>query len=372
MKIKMKKKLKKYKRNNLLNISLKEEPDKSKKSYNFKIKSKKRKKTNIKSKIILNILFPFFLFLISIILFLFYSFTKKQKIRNTEDIVISRKSNPYENKGFDFENNTFNIINKKDCRECGFFSYYIYYLGCFITTISSERIPIIDLSSFPNVFNDFNPTDTNLWEYFFEQPYYLTLNEIKEKAKKKDIIECGADNNMIPNYKDIYSKIYSLNFYHNFVKKYIPIKKEILEEVKNIMKKLIKNSENVLGALVKENDDKNAKIKEYPSNIKLIDDVKNFNNENKYDFIFLTTDDNKIKDNFIKEFGEKVKFLDLTNKKNYFSSNKISEGLELQKIYLFNILILSECIDIISVPTYETVATFILSKGFRNSLVYNL
>ena len=40
-----------------------------------------------------------------------------------------------------------------------------------------------------NVFNEFNPTnptDTNPWEYFFDQPYNLTLNEVKQKAKKID------------------------------------------------------------------------------------------------------------------------------------------------------------------------------------------
>lgn len=198
-----------------------------------------------------------------------------------------------------------------------------------------------------------NPTDTNPWEYFFEQPYYLTLNDIKQNAKKIDNTECGNNNNMIPNYKDIYTKIYSLNFYRNFVKKYIPIKNEIMKEVKTIKKQLIKSSDNVLGVLFKENDNIYENIKEYPTNIKLIEDVKNFNNENKYDFIFLTTDDNKIKNKFITEFGEKVKFLDISNKDKYLSSNKTSEGLELQKIYLFNIIILSECIDIITVAYME-------------------
>ena len=68
--------------------------------------------------------------------------------------------------------------------------------------------------------------------------------------------------------------------------------------------------------------------------------VKNFNNENKYDFIFRANNDNNIKNKYIEEFWGKVKFLDISNKSKHFSSKK-SEGLELQKINLFNIIILS-------------------------------
>ena len=95
--------------------------------------------------------------------------------------------------------------------------------------------------------------------------------------------------------------------------------------------------------------------------------VKNFNNENKYDF----NNDNNIKNKYIEEFWKKVKFLDISNKNKHLSSNIKSEGLELQKIYLFNIIILSECIDIITVPAYGVAVSFILSEDFRNSLVYN-
>ena len=369
MKKKEKLKNKKY---NKLNLTSKEDIDKLTKIYNSK--NKKRKKSKIRIKILI----PLFLLLITITFFFLYNSIKNPSERITEEIDIKIKSNNFENKPsdlenkeFDFENNTFNIISKKNCKECGFFSYYINYIGCFITSITSQRIPIIDLSSFPNIFNENNPTDINPWEYFFEHPYHLTLNEIKQKAKKKDETEC-IENNMIPNYKDIYSKIYSLNFYHNYVKKYIPIKNEIMEELNIIMKKLFKKSENILGVLFNENDDINSKSKEYSTNKNLIKDAKNFNKENKYDFIFLTTEDNTIKDKFIKEFGDKLKFLDITNKGKGFTQNKKYEGLELQKIYLFNIIILSKCIDIISIPTYQTAAVFILSEGFRKSLIYNL
>ena len=65
-----------------------------------------------------------------------------------------------------------------------FFSYFIELLGCFITSITSQKILIIDLASFPNVINGFNSSDSNPWEFFFEQPYNLTLQKIKKKQEK--------------------------------------------------------------------------------------------------------------------------------------------------------------------------------------------
>ena len=117
-----------------------------------------------------------------------------------------------------------------------------------------------------------------------------------------------------------------------------------------------------------------------PKAEEMIEDAKKMNNENNYDFIFLVTEDNIIREKFHNEFGKKIKFLKMPknieynyNGTKYFSSNKNAQGIEYQKIYLFNIIILSQCIDVISARTYGAAAAFILSeKGFRNSLVYNL
>ena len=50
----------------------------------------------------------------------------------------------------------------------------------------------------------------------------------------------------------------------------------------------------------------------------------------------------------------------------------INGNLKYMKIYLFNIIILSKCIDIISARTSGSMGIFILSNGFRNAKVYYL
>ena len=46
--------------------------------------------------------------------------------------------------------------------------------------------------------------------------------------------------------------------------------------------------------------------------------------------------------------------------------------MNFMKTYVLSIIILSKCEDIISARTSGAAGVFILSKGFRNSLVYYL
>ena len=361
----------------------------SKKSY------KKQSKTFSINYILI---IPLFLLLISVFSYFIFNLFKKRDIsvisipEEKYDVNLTNKedySSPNEKKesdsnknlNYDFNSSIFNIINKDNCSGCGFFSYYTCFLGCFITSITSQKIPIIDLASYPNVFNEFNPNGSNPWEYFFEQPFQLSLKEVNEKAQIKKN-ECDKEHNLIPNYKNIFYNQYSILFYHTVVTRYIPIKNEIMNEVYSIMKKLFKGSENVLGVLARGTDYvtlKSAGTPIPPTAEQMIEDVNKFDKENNYDYIFLATEDNEIKNKFKNEFEKKLKYIEFEkqveynySQKEYFSSNKNAQGLEFQKIYLFNVIILSKCIDIISARTHGAAVAFILSEGFRKKLVYDL
>ena len=71
--------------------------------------------------------------------------------------------------------------------------------------------------------------------------------------------------------------------------KYIPIKKEIINESFIIMKKLFKNSNNILGVLIRGTDYIASKPKNHyiPPKIKLLfKDIKEMNKKYKYYLIF--------------------------------------------------------------------------------------
>ena len=157
-----------------------------------------------------------------------------------------------ENK-LDYENINF-IIIKRRCSNCGLFSNYIVYLGCVNEYISKGYVPIIDVKSFKNFFNNYNVnlSDVNPWEMFFDQPFGYTLNNVLTKAKKIKYIICNSNINR-PGSNIFFNQIL-IDFWHNIAKIYIPIKFDIINESNIIIRKLFNGSNNVLGFLIRGTD----------------------------------------------------------------------------------------------------------------------
>lgn len=212
------------------------------------------------------------------------------------------------------------------------------------------------------------------------QPFEYKLKYVKKYAKKIKYINCNPKNRPDTN---IYKNKLLLDIWHNIAVKYIPIKEEILGESIKFQKKLFNNSNNILGVLIRGTDYTSMKPKGHPiqpsPNI-VIEDVKKMDKSNKYDWIFLTTEDNLIKNKFILSFGKKLKYIksndslnyNYTKKEHLAFSNNIIGNINYMKIYLINIIILSKCLDIICSRTAGSVGAFILSNGFRNIKVYFL
>ena len=255
-------------------------------------------------------------------------------------------------------NKKFAILRRTNCEPCGLFSYYIVHLGCIINYLKHGYIPILEVASFSNIFTGNNKPKDNPWEEFFNQP-------------------CGYDE------KTIYSNTIMLNYHHKIQEKYMSIKNNIYKEVEKIWQNLFGNSTNVLGIFIRGTDYISIEPSGHsrqPSTKRLINDVIKMNKKNKYDFIFLGTEDNKIRNLFIKIFGKKLKYLIPKDKivynydtGNYLTYNKnVFGNMNFSKTYLLSVIILSKCIDIISSRTSGAAGVFIISNGFRNKLVYYL
>ncbi len=278
-------------------------------------------------------------------------------------------------------NKKFAILRRTNCEPCGLFSYYIVHLGCIINYLKHGYIPILEVASFSNIFTGNNKPKDNPWEEFFNQPCGYTLNEV---VKMKDVkffeCECVCD---MPDEKTIYSNTIMLNYHHKIQEKYMSIKNNIYKEVEKIWQNLFGNSTNVLGIFIRGTDYISIEPSGHsrqPSTKRLINDVIKMNKKNKYDFIFLGTEDNKIRNLFIKIFGKKLKYLIPKDKifynydtGNYLTYNKnVFGNMNFSKIYLLSVIILSKCIDIISSRTSGAAGVFIISNGFRNKIVYYL
>ena len=227
-----------------------------------------------------------------------------------------------------------------------------------------------------------NLSEENPWEYFFNQPFGLALKNVMKYSNNIKYVNCKPEPSR-PRCYNIYNKISALDFWHNFANKYIPIKNDIIKETESIIKKLFNNSLNILGILIRGTDYLAIKPGGHPiapdAEI-VIKDAKDFDKKYRYDWIFIATEDNIIRNKFLKEFENKIKYLLPINNIKYEYRSKIylafhksiGGNLKNLKIYLMSIIILSKCIDIIACRTNGSAGTFIFTNGFRNFKIYYL
>ena len=312
--------------------------------------------------------------LILIILLLIIFFTNKN-FENNYEIPESNYGLSLEQKMKDYAFKKFAVLRRTECWNCGLFSFYIVHLGCINHFLKKGYIPIIDLQSFKNIYNKRNKSIYNPWEIFFEQPYNYTLGEVNKYGKNIHRRQCTQTFYRPKDFK-IYYDNSSLHFWHKIAKNFMPVKKEIMNEVNDIMKKFFGNSKNILGVMIRGTDYTTLRPKGHsvqPTVEQVIADVKIFDREYKYDYIFFATEDEAIRNKFIPEFIDKVKFIyskDFKNVTNY--NERVNKKLSSVKNYVLNIVILSKCLDIITSRTSGSAGVFIMSEGFRHFKVYNL
>ena len=276
----------------------------------------------------------------------------------------------------------FVILQRLECPQCGFFSNYIVHLGCIYRNLLLGNIPIIDLKSFPNVYNGNNTSKKNPWELFFYQPYNFTLEDVTKYANNVTTLECNAIGER-PDEINMYYKGDSIDFWHDFAQIYMPLKKELLIEADKIMFNLFGYSKNILGVKMRGTDYIAWKPKGHsipPKIGQVIKDTNMMDHKYNYDFIFFATEDELLKKKFVPYFKKKIKLLNPNikinynyKKKDFINLNKnINGNLEYIKNYVLNTIILSKCLDIIAPRCSGTAGIFILTKGFRNKIIYNL
>ena len=281
----------------------------------------------------------------------------------------------------DYKNKKFAVI-QRICEGCGLFSFYKYNLGCIHKFLIEGYIPIIDIKSFPNIINGFNTTQNNIWDFFFEQPFKYTLEGVVRNAKNITYFRIGSCQPMPENIKMPFDDII-INFWHNFAKRYSPVKSELIDLANKFMTKLFKNSKNILGVLARGTDYIANKPSLHPIPPKISDlilDIKKMDQKFIYDYIFFSTEDDKIREILIKTFAFKIKHIQPKFKINYnYKENRyigynknIKGNYEFNKIYLLNIIILSKCLDLIAARCNGIIGVLILSDGFRNKKIYNL
>ena len=297
--------------------------------------------------------------------------------------LIYLKSNGYLDNNSELNyNRKFSIMIRKNISTSGLMEYYYYGIGCVFEQIKKGFIPIMDLSSHPNVFNGYiNNSKINPWEIFFNQPFGYSLKNIIKKAKYISYVYCRISR-PAPNF-NVMSNPNLAKYWKNIANKYIPIKEEFYNEANFKYKYLFKGTNNVLGILIRGTDyiaNRPAGHPKQPTPEMVFRDLEEMNLKYKYNYFFLTTEDDLIRKKFISKYKDKLKYikskinLNYNYKKKQFLAlnNNLKGNIIYMKIYLINIIILSKCLDIITSKTGGSLVTFIISRGFRNIKIYSL
>ena len=121
------------------------------------------------------------------------------------------------------------------------------------------------------------------------------MKDVVVNAKDIKEEECRRHNML--NRKIIFYNKFIRHYWNNLYKTYFPIKEEIIKEADKIRKKLFHNSENILGILLRGTDFTSMHPSYHfrqPELEVVFKDVDKFEQENKYYYYFLTTEDNLI------------------------------------------------------------------------------
>lgn len=299
--------------------------------------------------------------------------------------VFNRKITPLqeEKKMYGLKNASQTIyIIRRPSKNVGLLSYVITILGHVQKAVDMGYKVVVDMKNYENMYRQ-NRRD-NAWEYFFEQPSNISLNDA---YKSKNVI-LAAD--MIlekrPNdTNDFYYDEHNRKYWQQLCKEYIRVNSSMNQYVDEIKDKLFDEfgNQKVLGVLCRGTDYTSLKPKFHPiqpSAKQLIQRIRELKELYRIDKIFLVTEDKKILEEFQREFTPDIlKFLNtkrfsgseqeyLINTMNKEKVNTKQQGID----YLAQILLLAKCNYFIGGRTSGSVGVALFTEGFEYEEYFDL
>lgn len=276
----------------------------------------------------------------------------------------------------------------KDADSQGLMALFSAITAGIIEAVKEGYTPIVDMQHFNNMyFKDNRVYKDNIWEYFFEQPAGVSLNDIKDEDEV--VIKKATTNS--PYYFTSYFVPKTLDDksrhceYTDEVLKYFKPCKEMQAYLDEEYKKIIGDEKDILGILCRGSDYISHRPHMHPimpEPEKVIEKAKELFEKFHYKKIWLATEDCRIWEMFKNEFQDKIIDFDqqrfTITRKNELLDTHIKKhkdiknfGYELGRKYLLSMYILSKCKYIIGTRPAGIVAVYLFSKLFKNqSYVY--
>ncbi|WP_312194487.1 hypothetical protein [Sphingobacterium multivorum] len=279
------------------------------------------------------------------------------------------------------DNHTYYII-RRDNPYIGLLTYVSVFLGHIAYAIEKGYIPVIDMKSFKSIYLDEHEVGKkNAWEYYFEQPFNIGLEDIKNGDRviyspKYTQPASPFMNSLFDNKESHFWKVIC----ENYVRLNDKTRSYVLDEYKHLLE-----GKRLLGLLYRGTDYLSLKPKDHPiqpSIESFIEVIERYTNDcEQFDAFYLATDDQKA---FI-ALNERFPNMIIVNKRTYYDSasnarflaevsfdrndDAFLKGLE----YLSSIQLLSRCDAIIASPCAGTyAANFFRKREFTFKYFFNL
>ena len=281
---------------------------------------------------------------------------------------------------------TYYIIRRKPTSS-GIWSHFHIYVGHIRYALSKGWIPVIDMQNTYNIYLGSEKVGKeNAWEYYFEQPLRIGLEEAYNGENiilSREFVSFPQTNTILA-YEN---KGKYLEPYRNLLKQgYLRVKEDLYQEILAYWKKLFAPTDRVLGVKLRGTDYTDIKPKNHPipppieyARDVILEKLRIW----KCNKIFLSTEDKTIaqffKDTFVDGFGTFYFTLDkkyvnydgiygvgrcLTNREN----DRFLNGKE----YVMEMVMLSMCNSFVTAMTSGSLGVMILANNFENVHAFNL
>ncbi len=275
-------------------------------------------------------------------------------------------------------------IARRKYETTGLFARYKFVLGHVRYALSKGWIPVVDMQNYPNPYLAPEKLGVeNSWEYYFEQPLRIGLEEAYagENVVLSNAVRVANTPTEINKFFENRDNI--LAEWRSLIKnEYLKVKPALQEEILAVRSKLFSSNDRVLGVLLRGTDyvankPKNHPIPPLPEFAASIADLKLREwNCNK---IFLATEDKSFVQIFKKFFGEKCVTFD-REYVDYKPGEKISlvrigrenDYFQQGKDYVTQIVILSMCNSLVAARCGGSLCALIMSDHFENTYFFDL
>lgn len=276
-------------------------------------------------------------------------------------------------------------IITRNAPNCGLFSFIITFMGGIQLCLEKGLIPVMDLQSYKNIYlKEEQVGRENAWEFFFEQPCGISLDEIERSQAKVIDVDQEVEAAKRPNLSmDFLTNEYAVQYWRGIFRDYLKFNAGTWNYISQKKKEIFDCCPGrKLGVLCRGTDYTDLKPYAHPVQPdvnQVIEKTLETQKRCRCDYIVLATEDKDIYTKFSTIFRDRLiaidterlksgneEFLADTMKKNAIDA--VENGLN----YLTSIYLLGQCDCLLAGRTSGSVGALLMAEKYEYQFFWNL